>query len=209
MVPIPGGFGWSSAAGRAGSGSGQPVSIAPIRRRTHVSCVDEQPAGGDPPPPATDPAQVSAARAAHPAGDVTSVMPAIDETSTTRVVFSDSTVPADYAMAVFADPYTAEIRGQVQTFGQWLGVRAWIDDLHRNLHLGAFDRNYSELAASWMWIVVLGGISLWLGRRRADRRLRRVFLPDTSKRGAPVTCRGTPRPVSGSRSACSCCPPRV
>ncbi|WP_327102998.1 PepSY-associated TM helix domain-containing protein [Nonomuraea glycinis] len=128
-------------------------------------------------------AQVSAARAAHPAGDVTSVMPAIDETSTTRVVFSDNTVPPDYAMAVFVDPYTAEIRGQVQTFGQWLGVRAWIDDLHRNLHLGAFGRNYSELAASWMWIVVLGGIALWLGRRRADRRLRRVLLPDTSKRG--------------------------
>ncbi|GAA1012245.1 peptidase [Acrocarpospora pleiomorpha] len=121
--------------------------------------------------------QVAAARAAHPAGDINSVMPAVDATSTTRVVFSDETVPADYEMAVFVDPYTLEVRGQERTFGQWLGVRAWIDDLHRNLHLGAFGRNYSELAASWMWIVVLGGLALWIGRRRS---LKRVVLPDTS-----------------------------
>ncbi|WP_212735519.1 PepSY-associated TM helix domain-containing protein [Herbidospora galbida] len=121
--------------------------------------------------------QVAAARAAHPSGEITSVMPAVDATSTTRVVFSDETVPADYEMAVFVDPYTLEVRGQERTFGQWLGVRAWIDDLHRNLHLGAFGRNYSELAASWMWIVVLGGLALWIGRRRS---LRRVVLPDAS-----------------------------
>ncbi|WP_405145893.1 PepSY domain-containing protein [Sphaerisporangium sp. NBC_01403] len=127
--------------------------------------------------------QVAAARVAHPGGDITQVMPAIDETSTTRVIFSDETVPADYAMAVFVNPYTAEVRGQVQTFGQWLGVRAWIDELHRTLHLGAFGRNYSELAASWMWIVVLGGLALWIGRRRTERRLRRIVLPDTSSRG--------------------------
>ncbi|GAB1822722.1 PepSY-associated TM helix domain-containing protein [Herbidospora sp. RD11066] len=121
--------------------------------------------------------QVAAARAAHPSGDINSVMPAVDATSTTRVVFSDETVPADYEMAVFVDPYTLEVRGQERTFGQWLGVRAWIDDLHRNLHLGAFGRNYSELAASWMWIVVLGGLALWIGRRRS---LKRITLPDTS-----------------------------
>ncbi|GAA0385675.1 peptidase [Acrocarpospora corrugata] len=127
--------------------------------------------------------QVAAARAVHPDGEIVEVMPAIDATSTTRVVFSDATVPADYAMAVFVNPYTAEVRGQVATFGQWLGVRAWIDDLHRTLHLGAFGRNYSELAASWMWIVVLGGLALWIGRRRTQRRLRRIVLPDTSSRG--------------------------
>ncbi|WP_214106044.1 PepSY-associated TM helix domain-containing protein [Acrocarpospora catenulata] len=127
--------------------------------------------------------QVAAARAAHPDGEITEVMPAIDATSTTRVVFSDATVPDDYAMAVFVNPYTAEVRGQVPTFGQWLGVRAWIDELHRTPHLGAFGRNYSELAASWMWIVVLGGLALWIGRRRTERKLRRVLLPDTSSRG--------------------------
>ncbi|WP_283135747.1 PepSY-associated TM helix domain-containing protein [Rhizohabitans arisaemae] len=127
--------------------------------------------------------QVAAARAAHPEGRITSVIPPVDETGTTRVLFGDDTVPSGYAMAVFVDPYTAAVRGQVPASGQWLGVRAWIGELHRNLHLGEFGRNYSELAASWMWIVVLGGIALWLARRRTGRRLRRTLLPDTSGRG--------------------------
>ncbi|MCL8250520.1 PepSY domain-containing protein [Aeromicrobium fastidiosum] len=127
--------------------------------------------------------QVAVARDAHPDGDLVEVRPPVSADGSTRVVFIDDTVPADYNKAVFVDPYTNEVLGQEKTFGQWLGVRAWIDDLHRNLHLGAFGRNYSELAASWLWVVVLGGLALWFTKRRSDRRARRLLLPETSAKG--------------------------
>ncbi|WP_311208385.1 MULTISPECIES: PepSY-associated TM helix domain-containing protein [unclassified Aeromicrobium] len=127
--------------------------------------------------------QFAAAREAHPDGALVEVRPPIADDSSTRVVFTDETVPTDYDMAVFVDPYTGEVLGQERTFGQWLGVRAWIDDLHRNLHLGAVGRNYSELAASWLWVVVLGGLALWFTKRRSDRRARRLLLPETSATG--------------------------
>lgn len=114
--------------------------------------------------------QVRAARGAHPDGDLLSVTPPVDATSSTRVVFADDAVARDYAKTVFVDPYDARVLGQVTSFGQWLGVRAWLDEMHRNLHLGAVGRNYSELAASWLWVVVLGGLALWLSRRRTRRR---------------------------------------
>lgn len=129
--------------------------------------------------------QVTAARAAHPDGDILSVTPPVADDSSTRVVFSDATVPADYAMTVFVDPYTGQTLGQVQSFGQWLGVRAWLDELHRTLHLGAVGRFYSEIAASWLWVVVLGGLALWIGRRR--RRRRALLVPDNTLTGRAKT----------------------
>ncbi|MGY0385636.1 PepSY-associated TM helix domain-containing protein [Nocardioides sp. WG-D5] len=127
--------------------------------------------------------QVAAARAGHPDGDILriDVPPAADRS--TRVVFTDETVPDDYAMSVFVNPYTAAVEGQVRSYGQWLGFRAWLDELHRNLHLGAVGRHYSELAASWLWVVALGGLMLWIGRRRRDRRVRRLVTPDLAATG--------------------------
>jgi uncharacterized iron-regulated membrane protein len=127
--------------------------------------------------------QVAAARAAHPSGDIVSITPPVSDDSSTRVVFTDDTVLTDLNKTVFVDPYTGDVLGQVESLGQWLGVRAWIDTLHRNLHLGAFGRNYSELAASWLWVVVLGGLALWIGRRRSDKKLRQIVAPDLAKRG--------------------------
>ncbi len=127
--------------------------------------------------------QVASARAAHVTGDLVEVRPPRAADGSTRVVFTDDTVPTDYHMAVFVDPYTNVVLGEERTFGEWLGVRAWIDDLHRNLHLGSFGRHYSELAASWLWVVVLGGLALWFTKRRADKRARRLLLPDLSATG--------------------------
>ncbi|GGF50467.1 peptidase [Marmoricola endophyticus] len=118
--------------------------------------------------------QVAAARAAHPSGAVLEIDPPEGADRATRVVFSDAGVPADYTMSVFVDPYDAQVVGQVRSFGQWLGFRGWLDDLHRNLHLGAVGRNYSELAASWLWVVVLGGLALWFGKRRGRARSERA-----------------------------------
>ncbi|MFI5625213.1 PepSY domain-containing protein [Nocardioides sp. NPDC051685] len=131
--------------------------------------------------------QVAAARATHPEGAVIRVDVPEAADRSTRVVFADETVPADYAMSVFVNPYTGQVEGQVRSYGQWLGFRAWLDELHRNLHLGALGRHYSELAASWLWVVALGGLMLWLGRRRRDRRVRRLVTPDLEATGRSRT----------------------
>lgn len=127
--------------------------------------------------------QVAAARAAHPEGSIVSVTPAPVSGETTRVVLAVDDVPADRNRTVFVDPYTGEVRGALTTFGEWLPVRAWFDDLHRTLHLGEIGRNYSEIAASWLWVVALGGLVLWIGYRRRTHKLDRLLAPD---RDAPA-----------------------
>lgn len=125
--------------------------------------------------------QLAVATASQPEGTVTSIRPPALPDDTTRVVLAvpeDPDVPADYSRTVFVDPYSGQVRGTLTTYGEWLPVRAWFDELHRNLHLGAFGRNYSELAASWLWVVALGGLFLWIGYRRRTGRLRRLALPD-------------------------------
>lgn len=121
--------------------------------------------------------QVAAGKAAVPHGTLQSVSPAAGPTDTTRVLFSAPGVPDGYSRTAFVDPYTGKVRGVLTTYGQWLPVRAWLDTLHRTLHLGTFGRNYSELAASWLWVEVLGGLALWLGARRRRDRLRQAVLP--------------------------------
>jgi uncharacterized iron-regulated membrane protein len=114
--------------------------------------------------------QVRAARAAYPEGTVAGVRPAANPGTTTRVILDAPGLPESYQRTVFVDPYRGEVRGALQTYGEWLPVRAWIDGLHRNLHLGDTGRLYSETAAAWLWVVVLGGVLLWARRRRRHSR---------------------------------------
>ncbi|NKQ53144.1 PepSY domain-containing protein [Amycolatopsis sp. K13G38] len=116
-------------------------------------------------------AQVAAARATLPEGRLTKVRPAPSATDTTQVLFSVPGLQDSYAKTVFVNPHDNEIRGVLETYGsgQALPLRAWLDQLHRNLNLGDAGRLYSELAASWLWVVVLGGLALWWGRRRRDK----------------------------------------
>ncbi len=127
--------------------------------------------------------QIRAARAVHPEGVVQRIGPPTSADETTRVVLAVDDVPPDYARTVFVDPYSGEIRGALTTYGQWLPVRAWFDELHRDLHLGALGRNYSELAASWLGVIALVGLALWYFHRRDTRKLRRIALPDRDKKG--------------------------
>lgn len=129
--------------------------------------------------------QVAAARSTHPDGDVLEVNPSEASNRSTRVVFSDATVPDDYAMSVFVDPHSGEVLGQVKSFGQWLGVRAWVDELHRNLHLGSIGRHYSEMAASWLWVILLSGTVLWINKRRRQRKSS-LFIADKARSGRPA-----------------------
>lgn len=126
-------------------------------------------------------AQVDAAKAAAPDGEVVGVWPGPDAEATTRIVMEAPGLAEGETRTVFVDPYTAEVRGQLTTAGDALPLRAWLSTFHSNLHLGDFGRNYSELAASWMWVVALGGLALWIGRRR--KRRAQLFLPDRAATG--------------------------
>ncbi len=118
--------------------------------------------------------QVRAAAEAHPDRTVTAVRPAAEPDAATGVVMDDGVErEAGTEPIVFVDPHTGAVTGDLTTYGssQALPVRAWASGLHRHLHLGEPGRVYSELAASWLWVVVLGGIVLWAGRRRRPARL--------------------------------------
>ena len=115
------------------------------------------------------------------------VRPAPGPEDTTRVLFADAALGESQYRTLFVDPGTGEIRGDLPTYGGSgaLPLRTWISNLHRSLNLGEPGRIYSELAASWLWIIALGGLLLWVDRIRRRRTA-----------GRPAT--GTnPRRVSG------------
>lgn len=114
-------------------------------------------------------AQVAAAENAAPQGTVAAVWPAPEADATTRVIMEGPGLAEGETLTVFVDPYTAEVRGKLTTVGDALPLRAWLSEFHSSLHLGEFGRNYSELAASWLWVVALGGLALWIGRKRARK----------------------------------------
>ncbi|NUS88704.1 MAG: PepSY domain-containing protein [Streptomyces sp.] len=130
--------------------------------------------------------QIDAARAAHPEGTISAVRPSPEAGATTRVLLSGvKGVDPDHTLAVFVDPYTGKVRGALEQYGSTgaLPLRTWIDELHRDLHLGETGRLYSEFAASWLWVITGGGLVLWLARRRTKRRLRAIALPDRAATG--------------------------
>lgn len=114
------------------------------------------------------------------------VRPAPEPGTTTRVMFADPSLGESETRAVFVDPGSAEIRGDLTAYGTSgaLPVRTWVSDLHRTLHLGEPGRWYSELAASWLGIVALAGLGLWVGRMRRARRGRADLVrPNRSHTG--------------------------
>ncbi|WP_236077650.1 PepSY-associated TM helix domain-containing protein [Rhodococcus sp. P1Y] len=117
--------------------------------------------------------QVDAATRAVPNLTVNAVRPSIAQGDTTRVMFTDPSLGASERRAVFVDPVTAQSVGESVVYGSSnaLPLRTWISGFHRHLHLGEPGRIYSELAASWLWIVALGGVVLWVRRWRRGGRL--------------------------------------
>jgi uncharacterized iron-regulated membrane protein len=125
--------------------------------------------------------QVAAARAAHPEGSIAAVHPAATAGATTWVVLTVPGLPAEDQRTVYVDPHTGAIRGSLTTWFDETPTTTWLDSLHRTLHLGTVGRVYSELAASWLWVITLGGVLLWYGRRR--RRRRHLLVADLAARG--------------------------
>lgn len=123
--------------------------------------------------PATGPLQplsrqVATAQAeAGPDARIMAVRPAPTPGETTRVMFAAPGLGPSESRALFIDPHTLAVRGDLTVYGTSgvLPFRTTLDYLHRNLLLGEPGRIYSELAASWMWVAALGGIALWLVQR--------------------------------------------
>lgn len=109
--------------------------------------------------------QIAAARTQVGEDDrLFAVRPAPQAGSTTRVMFSRPGLGESESHAVFVDPVTLAIKGELTVYGTSgiLPFRITLDYLHRNLMLGELGRHYSELAASWLWVAALGGMALWL-----------------------------------------------
>lgn len=116
-------------------------------------------------------AQVAAAMKSAGGATPVTVRPAPGPEDTTRVLFADPSLGESEYRTIFVDPGTAAIRGDLTTYGSSgaLPMRTWISNLHRSLNLGEPGRIYSELAASWLGVVALGGLVLWIGRLRRRR----------------------------------------
>ena len=121
----------------------------------------------------------------HPGDSVTEVRPAPSAGTTTRVMFTEEGLAASTTRAVFVDPGTAEVRGDLPVYGTSgsLPFRTWVSTVHRSLLLGDVGRLYSETAASWLGIVSLAGVALWVVRIRRARRKRELVIPDNRARG--------------------------
>lgn len=116
---------------------------------------------------------------------LTLVRPAAESGRTTRVLFADPALDAGVSRAVFVDPATGEIRGDLPSYSsnEELPFRTWVSGLHRTLHLGEAGRIYSELAASWLGIIALAGFGLWLVRIRKSRTKKDFVWPNLRYRG--------------------------
>ncbi len=136
----------------------------------------------DRPVPLAD--QVAAAQSAHPALTVAGMRPAAAPDESTRIYLTDPDLDAELQRAVFVDPYSGQVLGEEKTWLGYLPLSTWLDGLHRHLNLGEPGRIYSEIAASWLWVVALGGLYLWFvkvaGDRRRGRRARIVTVDRTA-----------------------------
>ena len=119
------------------------------------------------------------------AATLSAVRPAPEPGTTTRVLFAQEGLGPSESRAVFIDPGTGEIRGDLTVYGTSgaLPLRIWVDNLHRNLHLGDIGRHYSELAASWLGVVALAGLALWIIRIRRARAKKDFVRPNRAHTG--------------------------
>ncbi|MGO2996254.1 MAG: PepSY-associated TM helix domain-containing protein, partial [Brachybacterium alimentarium] len=163
--------------------SGALYALTPQLEQVVYSDELTAPSDGSPLPLAE---QVAAAQEhVGEAAVVTAIRPAAEAGQTTRVMYADDSLAEGESRAIMLDPATAEIRGDLTVYGTSgsLPLRTWVDQLHRNLHLGEVGRLYSELSASWLGVVAAAGLGLWVRRARRARRARDVLLPDLRARG--------------------------
>ncbi|KAA8721448.1 PepSY domain-containing protein [Corynebacterium flavescens] len=129
--------------------------------------------------------QAEVAQALHPELAISGMQVSDDESTTTRVLFTDPAFPgSSYKRAVFVDPGSLEIRGDLVQYGssQALPLRTWISEGHRSLWMGEPGRVYSETAASWLGAITLAGAWVWWSRRRRLAASARTRKPGARRR---------------------------
>lgn len=129
--------------------------------------------------------QVAAANAYRGSEIPLAVRPAVAPGTSTRIMYADENLPEFTYRAVFIDPANGEVLGEYPVYGSSgsLPFRTWVSNLHKDLHLGEPGRIYSELAASWLWVLALGGLVLWAQRARRMKNKRQAILPNTKRSG--------------------------
>lgn len=122
------------------------------------------------------------------AAPLSAVRPAPEPGDTTRVMYAQEGLGESESRAIFIDPGSGAIRGDLTVYGTSgsLPLRTWIDQLHRGLHLGDAGRLYSELAASWLWIVASAGLLLWIVRTWSSRASRAPRGVEAQRRPQPA-----------------------
>ena len=116
--------------------------------------------------------QIQAAQHEHPGMPVSQVWPATNPTDSTRVLVSDDSIDESLQRTVFINPANAEVIGDYTTYSGLgeMPLRRWISSLHESFHLGKVGELYSELAASWLWVMACGGLYMWWIRRRPKNK---------------------------------------
>ena len=150
---------------------------------------------GDAPRPVAE--QVAAALDAHPEAALLSVVPPPEPDRTTRVNLAVPSLdePGE-ARTVFVDPYTNYINGELTTVDGRMPANVWLRDLHANFHLGEVGRLYSEIAASWLPVLVVGGLVLWIGKQgRRRRTARELLVPVPRGKGEQARLRSVHGPL--------------
>lgn len=103
---------------------------------------------------------------------IASVTPATASIDTTKVVFADPSLPKGTSLGVFVNPHTGQVTGSLPVHGRGgtLPTQNWLSTFHRDLNLGKAGVWYSELAASWLGIVALGGLFLWARKQLRSKQ---------------------------------------
>lgn len=129
--------------------------------------------------------QIEAAQAHLGTADLPAAVRPGPEGETTRVMFADPSLGESETNAVFIDPATGQVTGDLTAYGTSgsLGVHTWVGQLHRNLHLGEVGRLYSEVAASWLGVIAVFGLVLWAQRIRKTRKAKGSLYPDLKATG--------------------------
>ena len=111
--------------------------------------------------------------------ELVALRPAATAGQTTRVLFSSKSLNSSEFRTLFIDPNTLEVKADMITYGSSSAMpfRTKMDLLHRDLLLGKWGRWYSELAASWLWLLGLTGVVLYLKRIKTKVNLSKKIYP--------------------------------
>lgn len=109
--------------------------------------------------------------------EIHSVRPAPNQFDVTRVLFKTNLHRQYEYHTVFINPVTLEHTAVLPTYGTSgaLPLVSFTDFLHRDLLLGDYGRWYSEVAATWLWFSGLGGLIVFLIKRRTKSYRGRVY----------------------------------